>query len=75
MPPKHYQSVRSTLADHGWLSPVQAGSDRPVQMDELSCPYCDDDSELHQYNEEMFCVIECYSCQTKEKITFEALHS
>jgi Zn ribbon nucleic-acid-binding protein len=69
-------SARRTLSEYGWLSGIRTALDQPVTIDELSCPECEDETELLSWEEpgDMCTIIMCRSCEYRDEISDRELY-
>jgi len=64
-------SARRTLSENGWLSGVRTALDKPVEVDELSCPNCNGETEILVWEEptNMCTVISCSGCERTDELS------
>lgn len=69
-------SARRTLSEYGWLSGIRTALDQPVQIEELSCPECEDETELLTWGEpdDMCTIIMCRACEHRDEISDSELY-
>lgn len=69
-------SARRTLSEYGWLSGIRTALDKPIEVEEIACPECDDDTELLVWAEpgDMCTIITCRACEKRDEIPDEELY-